>query len=489
MSNFSSIADVPDHLERQYGPLGEVFQSHGLSLPQRTPPESNSGAMIKALKALQEKIRALEQDRSAAAEKLRHLSEEAQKHTTTTATTTAAQGHTTTPPETRQRPASPPHATVSQEQDLKGRLHSLDARLVMQSKELDHMRERLRQAEADRNEAILRTRWLEEQRQESEGHQWTTPHVSRRSIDEQDRMSENVAPEATISKETEEKVRLLEQAQTHLSAQHSVTESRMKELESQLAQRLWHRGHQQDKDTELHTEMPLLTERDVKPKSSVHKPKKGTFKVPAGCTCDAQLTSCNSYCSSKPLPDVHYHASLKDVPFVVGTSTSPSHSLGANCQCILATMKRHNALLCGAAAVAAAHGKKKRSSATTRSRELLATLEEELGHLAFEHQELSRRLQEERGDEEEEEGGRHPRTTSDLEEQLRLVTRQMEIKAEQIRAVKLIHPHVKQVRPCRSAAARTREGRGKCPSSLNAELLRGMKAIQSTLQRDDLSWN
>ena len=42
MSNFSSIADVPDHLERQYVPLGEVFQSHGLSLPQRTPPESNS---------------------------------------------------------------------------------------------------------------------------------------------------------------------------------------------------------------------------------------------------------------------------------------------------------------------------------------------------------------------------------------------------------------------------------------------------------------
>ena len=41
---------------------------------------------------------------------------------------------------------------------------------------------------------------------------------------QQDRMSENVAPEATISKETEEKVRQLEQAQTHLSAQHSVTE-------------------------------------------------------------------------------------------------------------------------------------------------------------------------------------------------------------------------------------------------------------------------
>lgn len=46
MSNFSSIADVPDHLEGQYGPLGEVFKSHGLSLPQRTPPESNSGGKL-----------------------------------------------------------------------------------------------------------------------------------------------------------------------------------------------------------------------------------------------------------------------------------------------------------------------------------------------------------------------------------------------------------------------------------------------------------
>ena len=68
--------------------------------------------------------------------------------------------------------------------DLKGRLHSLDARLAVQSTELDQMRERLRQAEADRNEAILRTRWLEEQQQESERHHWMTPRVSRRNTNE-----------------------------------------------------------------------------------------------------------------------------------------------------------------------------------------------------------------------------------------------------------------------------------------------------------------
>ena len=109
---------------------------------------------------------------------------------------------------------------------------------------------------------------------------------------------------------------------------------------------------------------------------------------------------------------------------------------------------------------------------------------------------MSRRLEEEGGEEEEEEegeerGGEHPRAISELEEQLRLVTRQMEIKAEQIRAVKLVHPHSKQgrVRSGGGAVAGIRDGKRKSRSSLNAELLRGMKAVQSTLQRDDLSWN
>ena len=41
-SNFSSIAEVPDHLERQYGPLTEVFHTHSADLPQHGSPDSNS---------------------------------------------------------------------------------------------------------------------------------------------------------------------------------------------------------------------------------------------------------------------------------------------------------------------------------------------------------------------------------------------------------------------------------------------------------------
>ena len=41
-SNFSSIAEVPDHLERQYGPLTEVFHTHSTDLPQHGSPDSNS---------------------------------------------------------------------------------------------------------------------------------------------------------------------------------------------------------------------------------------------------------------------------------------------------------------------------------------------------------------------------------------------------------------------------------------------------------------
>ena len=41
-SNFSSIAEVPDHFERQYEPLTEVFHTHSADLPQHGSPDSNS---------------------------------------------------------------------------------------------------------------------------------------------------------------------------------------------------------------------------------------------------------------------------------------------------------------------------------------------------------------------------------------------------------------------------------------------------------------
>eukprot|EP00058_Branchiostoma_floridae_P026707 XP_002612198.1 hypothetical protein BRAFLDRAFT_88941 [Branchiostoma floridae] len=53
-------------------------------------------------------------------------------------------------------------------------------------------------------------------------------------------------------------------------------------------------------------------------------------------------------CSSRPRtqPGTHYRLNLGDIPFVAGKSTTPSHSLGANVQRVIALMKRHNPALC-----------------------------------------------------------------------------------------------------------------------------------------------
>ena len=41
-SNFSSIAEAPGRLDKQYAPLSEVFESHSTELPDQGSPESNS---------------------------------------------------------------------------------------------------------------------------------------------------------------------------------------------------------------------------------------------------------------------------------------------------------------------------------------------------------------------------------------------------------------------------------------------------------------
>ena len=43
----------------------------------------------------------------------------------------------------------------------------------------------------------------------------------------------------------------------------------------------------------------------------------------------------------------HYRVQLKDIPFVVGTSLSQSHSVAANYQQLIAMLKSHNTAMCG----------------------------------------------------------------------------------------------------------------------------------------------
>lgn len=78
------------------------------------------------------------------------------------------------------------------------------------------------------------------------------------------------------------------------------------------------------------------------------------------------------------------------VHVVFPQSTTPSHSIGANYQCVLSMMKSHNPLLCGAAAACGAKhsskaktGNKKTSILLTDLKVLLNGLEEEFGQLTL----------------------------------------------------------------------------------------------------------
>ncbi|CAI8030372.1 Centrosomal protein of 57 kDa [Geodia barretti] len=190
------------------------------------------------------------------------------------------------------------------------------------------------------------------------------------------------------------------------------------------------------------------------------------------CKCGAEsgLEQCH-HC--RPIPGVHYRMNLRDVPFLLTASTSPSHSITANYQQLLASMKCHNGLLCGAAAAA----QKKKTNcfkSVTAMKALLKSLEEEFGRLTFEHQELAQKLT-----------TRQPAAFGLSEEQLQHLADQMELKTKQIGIVS------RQL----GATANSRIDRPStsvqvtCSRDANVKFLRRIKDIKTTLQENDLSWD
>ena len=203
------------------------------------------------------------------------------------------------------------------------------------------------------------------------------------------------------------------------------------------------------------------------------------------CSCgpkNGQIRCC------KPMPGVHYRMNLHDVPFLLTTSITPSHSLAANYQQVLASMKSHSHLLCGAAAAATAsagttkchkpqHTKK---SYSTELNSLLAGLEEEFGHLTFKHYELVQQLKQQTDQ-------HRVQNYVQLECELQTLVDRIEMKAKQINTLR---KHLK-ITPTKKKKTSTSQqcSSEHSPRDANVKLLQKMKALQSTLQEDDLCWD
>ncbi|KFV82366.1 Centrosomal protein CEP57L1 [Struthio camelus australis] len=143
------------------------------------------------------------------------------------------------------------------------------------------------------------------------------------------------------------------------------------------------------------------------------------------------------------------------------------------------------------------------STATRNLSDLLLAVEDELGQMSFEHQELLRQIQ----------GTHNSEVREDLERELDCLVKKMEIKGEQISKLKKHQANVQKIKQktqkLKQEAAHVklkcgdqketkeipvaiRESRSKaCPgqkSKSSLQLLKNVQKLQWTLKRDDIMW-
>ncbi|XP_034025125.1 centrosomal protein cep57l1-like isoform X2 [Thalassophryne amazonica] len=184
----------------------------------------------------------------------------------------------------------------------------------------------------------------------------------------------------------------------------------------------------------------------------------------------------------------------KHVPFVTGTSTSPSHSVHANLQSILHMMKHHQPQLCEGvrelqrAGSGAKKSLQKSFSPDSRLKppaeslgslsDLLLALQDELGQMSFDQQELMQQI----------DAAEQWEHRLDLQRKLESLVARMEEKGAQITKVRKHQQAVKKLttatRPC--PAEHTDEAaaiRPPCPTPVRVKL-QGKKvgAAQKSLQ-------
>ncbi|XP_027591427.1 centrosomal protein of 57 kDa isoform X2 [Pipra filicauda] len=402
-------------------------------------PESHSRAIFSALKNLQEKIHRLELERFQAEENVKHLSRETADYKKVLSEQMEHKEHDKT-------------EVSKKNQELASQLAAAESRCSLLEKQLDYMRKMIQHAENEKSHLLEKQKKMKELEQKL----WEEEHA-RKLVQEK-------AAELQTGLETN---RLLIQAAS-----------------------------------------PLLSPKAKQPRKKAKQTEK---KCPIG---------------SRSTVQPHYRLCLGDVPFVAGKSTSPSHSVAANVQHVLHLMKQHTKALCNRHVVndtplakpistACPASKSRRpslpmesSSSQEELSEVLLTLQDEFGQMSFDHQQLSKLIQE------------APTTAvkEDLERELEALVGKMEAKADQISKVQRHRLQLERLkRECKSKKTSakpmkdsrfpvsevkvtttvTTKGKNAGPikvkpgekSRKNLQLLRDMQTIQTSLQKDDISWD
>ncbi|XP_062857225.1 centrosomal protein CEP57L1 [Trichomycterus rosablanca] len=421
-------------------------------------PDAGSRAVIAALKTLQEKMRRLELDRVQAESNVKRFAQVAQRYSSA-------------PPQTDQHTGTK-DGVCSQRKELVSQLHSAEARCTLLKKQLDYMRKMVESAQKEK--------------------------------------STSAEKEECVQQNTDTRIQVqlqkLEKECVKLTNTQSEAERKIKLLELKLLEEEYERKRVQEKAEELQRELEanLLTLAAVET-----KPKKKSKEKPLN----------NKKAVKTEVPGPQCLPKAKHLPFVAGTSTSPSHSVNANVQSVLHLMKTRQPRLCERVQSLQRSKTKHRTASESPSdgaaalgnlSELLLALQDELGQMSFEHQELVRQIDE--TDERE--------LREDLERELDCLVRRMEEKSAQITKLRKHQLTVQKLSQCspkkkqKPRRAASADGRRSCNSNTalqavpastvkaspsrtqrhhtagqdRLQLLRDTQRLQSSLRRQDISW-
>ncbi|XP_008285229.1 centrosomal protein of 57 kDa [Stegastes partitus] len=424
--------------------------------PSKAFPETSSAAILSALRNLQEKIRRLELEKGHAELGLRSVGKEASHSFLQNEKVT--QRLINSPTDTEREMSSRSNCN----QVLITHLAAAESRCVKLERQLDHMRRMLRNARTERSSLL---------KQQASVEKSADPHAD------------------TVSEHAQlEKLERLEQEYLRLTRTQNSAEMKIHELEMKLQEEEHQRKLVQDKANQLQTGLeanrillksvsPCLSNRQSKEKKS--SSKKSSPQPP-------------SY--TQP----HYRLSLRDVPFVAGTSVGCSHSVRANVQSVLSLLKQHQPHLCNSRVLSHNTDSSQSDSSSSSSStggdelsELLQALQDELRLMSLEQDVLMRQLEDSVFEQERKELRR---------EQERLLMK-MERKGEQISKLYKHKSQIKklrkdvnsrqnsrnEVRVCTTVSTRGRSAgavkvRPGERSKRNLRLLRDMKALQTSLR-------
>ncbi|XP_071819395.1 centrosomal protein of 57 kDa-like [Apostichopus japonicus] len=458
-------------------------------------PESSS-KVISALRDLQEKIKRMELERTAAERRLNSLSKETtqyrdvlnQKQTQSIETT----------------------AELSQRtQELQGQLSQAESRCGVVEKQLAHMRKLVQRAEKDRDLAM---------RQRDLDDAYTVRAKETELQSQQDRLNQ------------------LERERQRLKVTQSAAEGKIRDLEERIVEEQHQRKLIQDRAAELQTVAEtnriLLEAEKASPKDKQPKRKRKTKRrdhrtSPSRVTArtsPSRVTARTSLSRVTPTASPqHLRVNVGKIPFVAGQSTTPSHSINANLQSVLALMKTHNPAWCvngvnsphGVGPPRKRTGKIRRVASSGPSSDncdlsdLLQCLQDEFGVMGCEHQELAKQIQD----------AEDSNLREDLERELDHLVARMELKGQQISKLKRHQEQLSEKKTRKTRALPTKskgqsnkkqsgdsevqvittvrtKGRGARPISVEGNqmqrgvrMLRDMQTLQTSLRRDDLSWD